>query len=108
MENVISIKECMERFDSDAEFMNEMIVLMREDVIECSHVVSKAYGENDTVGLRNVAHRIKGQAATISANPLMKASKRVEDSANAGFVTKLEYLGLVMRIQEFIRNTKDV
>lgn len=96
----------MKAFDSDVEFMNEMIVLMREDMIECSRILSKTYEEHDTVGLKNVAHRIKGQAAQLVAIPLKKEASRIEDSARAGFVTKLEYLCLVMRLQEFIKHTK--
>ena len=108
MENVISVKECMEMFDSDVEFMKEMIVLMREDMVECSAIVSKTYNDNDTMGLKNMAHRIKGQAAMVSANSLRDAAKKVENSANAGGVTTLEYLGLVLKIKEFIRNTRDL
>lgn len=108
MEKVISVKECMEMCDSDVEFMKEMIVLTREDMIECSHIVSNAYNNNDTIGLRNVAHRIKGVASTISAKALTETAKRVEDSANEGYVTKLEYLGLILSIQEFIKHTRNV
>lgn len=96
----------MKAFDSDVEFMNEMIVLMREDMIECSRILSKAYEEHDRVGLKNVAHRIKGQAAQMVATPLLKEASRVEDSSREGFVTKLEYLSLVLRLQEFIKHAR--
>ena len=92
MEKVISVKECMEMCDSDVEFMKEMIVLTREDLIECSHIVSNAYNCNDTMGLRNVAHRVKGEAATIAAKSLTEAAKRVEDSANDPVPANIELL----------------
>ena len=60
------------------------------------------------MGLRNVAHRVKGEAATIAAKSLKEAAKRVEDSANEGYITKLEYLGLILSIQEFIKHTRNV
>ena len=108
MENVISIKKCVDMFDSDVEFMTEIIVLMRQDMVECLTIVSSAYNDNDTKGLQNVAHRIKGQAATIAADPLMKISKTVEDSARTGYTTRMEYLTLILRIKDFIKNTKHV
>ncbi|CAN0533183.1 unnamed protein product, partial [Ectocarpus sp. 12 AP-2014] len=57
---------------------------------------------------REVAHRVKGQAANMAAKDLMLKSKKVEDAAKIGFCTKTEYLRLVLSMKEFVRHTKDV
>lgn len=105
MENVISIEESLEMFGGDTEFMNEIIAIMREDIIKCLSILTKAYSENDTSGVRDVSHRIKGQAASIVAKPLFKISKTVENSGKAGYITKLEYLQLILALKDFIVHT---
>ena len=108
MEKVISVEECMEMCGYDVEFMKEIIALTREDMIECSHIVSNTYTCNDMIGLKNVAHRIKGEASMIAAKSLTESAKNVEYSSNEGFITKLEYLCLILNIKEFIKHTRNI
>lgn len=106
MDKVISIEEAMEICDNDEEFMKEMIGLMREDVDVCSQLLPKAFTGNDPIQTREVAHRIKGQAANMAAKDLWKKSKKVEDAAKAGMCTRSEYLLLILSIKEFLRCTR--
>lgn len=109
MENVIVVKEAMEICDNDEEFLKEMVVLVREDLeSSCLNLLAKAFTDNNPVQTREVAHRIKGQAANLAAKDLREKSGKVEDAAKAGTCTKTEYLQLILSIKEFIRCTRDV
>lgn len=107
MEKVISVHEAMKICDDDKEFFKELVGLMREDLKECLDILPQALSNNDSKQMREVAHRIKGQAANMAANDLCKKSKTVEDSSKLGFCTKNEYLQLVLSIKEFLRCTRD-
>ncbi|CAM9465391.1 unnamed protein product [Ectocarpus sp. 13 AM-2016] len=108
MENVLCVKEALEMCDDDGEFLKEMVALVRDDIVECLSLLAEAFGDNDSSRTREVAHRVKGQAANMAAKDLMLKSKKVEDAAKIGFCTKTEYLRLVLSMKEFVRHTKDV
>ena len=99
--------EAVQICDGDEEFFKELIGLMHEDLRECLDVLPQALGNNDSKQMREVAHRIKGQAANMAAKDLWKKSKTVEDSSKLGFCTRNEYLQLVLSIKEFLRCTRD-
>jgi len=105
MEKVITIPEAMTMCDNDQEFMNEIVALMREDIAECSNLLANAYSTNDPHAMREVAHRVKGQAANMAAKDLLDKSRRVEDASKGRCLTKTEYLQLMSTIQEFLRCT---
>ncbi|CAM9094810.1 unnamed protein product [Ectocarpus sp. 12 AP-2014] len=107
MERVISIKEAAELCDNDDEFLKELIGLMREDLKCCLELLPKAFADNNPVQTKEVAHRIKGQAANLAAKDLFEKSRKVEDAAKTGMCTKSEYLLLILSIQEFLRCTRE-
>lgn len=107
MEKVISMGEAMEICGDDEEFFEELVQLMREDLVECADLLANAYNTNDPIKTREVAHRVKGQAANMAAKDLWQKSKKVEDAAKNGFCTKNEYLRLILSIKEFQRCTRD-
>lgn len=107
MENVLCMKETLAMCDNDEEFVKEMVGLMRDDIIECLSLLAEAFDDNNPSQTREVAHRVKGQAANMAAKDLMLKSKKVEDAAKIGFCTKMEYLSLVLSMKEFVRCTKE-
>lgn len=107
MEKVISIKEALEICDDDEEFFREMVGIMRDDLLICLDLLAQAFTNNDPTQTREVAHRVKGQAANMAAKDLWKKSKKVEDAAKLGFCTKMEYLCLILTIKEFLRCTRE-
>ncbi|CAN0459610.1 unnamed protein product [Ectocarpus sp. 8 AP-2014] len=108
MENVLCVKEAVAMCDNDEKFMIEMIGLMRDDIAECLSLLAVAFNDNDSARTREIAHRVKGQAASMAAKDLMVKSKKVEDAAKNGFCTKTEYLSLVLSMKEFVRCTRDI
>ncbi|CBN80413.1 Hpt domain protein, EsV-1-113 [Ectocarpus siliculosus] len=108
MENVLCIQETVAMCDNDEIFMKEMVVLMRNDIVECLSLLAEAFNNNNPARTREVAHRVKGQAASMAAKDLMLHSKKVEDAAKIGFCTKTEYLSLVLSMKEFVRCTRDI
>lgn len=107
MNGVICITEAMEICDNDEEFFQEMVELMREDLASCLNLLARAFQGNDATQTREVAHRVKGQAANMAAKDLWEKSKKVEDAAKLGFCTRTEYLHLVLSIKEFVRCTRN-
>ncbi len=108
MERVISLNEAKQICDNDEEFLNEMITLMRQDMFRCLTLLAKAFNAGDTTQMRQVAHRIKGQSASLAATKLWRTSKNAEDAAKLGFCTKMEYLCLILSVKEFIRCTREL
>lgn len=108
MQNVICIKEAMETCDNDDEFMRQMVAVMRDDMVSCENLLAKAFMDNNPVTTREVAHRVKGQAASLAAKALTETSTKVENAAKAGFCTKTEYLLLMLSMKEFVRCTRDI
>ncbi|AAK14531.1 unnamed protein product [Ectocarpus sp. 4 AP-2014] len=108
MEKVLCVKGALEMCDNDEEFLKEMVGLMRDDIMKCLSLLAEAFDDNDSSRTREVAHRVKGQAAMLAAKDLLLQSKKVEDAAKIGFCTKTEYLSLVLNMKEFVRCTKDV
>lgn len=108
METVICIKEATELCDDDEEFMKEMVRVMRGDIISCENLLAKAFMENNPVQVREVAHRVKGQAAMLAAKDLREKSKTVEDAAKVVACTKMEYLLLMLSMKDFVRCTRDI
>ena len=96
----------METCDNDEEFFQEMIVTMREDLVECLDLLAQAFDQKNSTQMREVAHRVKGQAANMAAKDLWAKSKKVEDGAKIGSYTKTEYLQLILSIKEFLRCTQ--
>ena len=107
LSNVIYVKEAMEMCDNDEEFMREMVGVMREDMASCQNLLAKAFMDNNPVKTREVAHRVKGQAAMLAAKDLAETSTKVEDAAKSGFCTKTEYLLLMLSMKEFVRCTRN-
>lgn len=107
MEKVVCVDEAIEICGDDEEFFKELIQLMREDLVDCADSLANAYNTNDPLKTREVAHRVKGQAANMAAKDLWQKSKKVEDAAKNGFCTKNEYLLLTLSIKEFLRCTRD-
>ena len=105
IQEVISVSECMKMCDNDEEFMNELVAIMRDDLLECLDLLANAFADKDREQMRELAHRVKGQAANLAAKPLFEIAKKVENAAKTGNVTKNEYLFFIQKIKEFNRCT---
>lgn len=108
MEKVISIKDAMQMCDNDRMFFEELVGIMREDVEVCLDLVAQAFRSKDSTQMRDVSHRVKGQAASMCANDLWKTSGKVEQSAKLGFLTRAEYLCMILSMKNFLRCTRSV
>ncbi|CAN0330627.1 unnamed protein product [Ectocarpus sp. 12 AP-2014] len=100
MENVICVAEAMERCGNDEQFMIEMVGIMRDDLLKCLNLLADAYNGLDTnKTIRDVSHRVKGQAANMAAKPLWDQSRKLETAPKANCVTRSDYIGLILRIK---------
>lgn len=103
MENVISVAAAMEMCDDDEDFLKEMIEIMRDDIFACEDL----FRQKDTTHIKEVSHRVKGQAACLGAKDLWEKSKKLEDAAKDICVTRTEYLQLMLSMKEFVRCTRN-
>lgn len=108
MKEVMNITKAIEQCDNDEEFMREMVELFREDLQECIDLLDKAFHENDLTQLKELSHRIKGQAATLAAEDLLKISRSIEHASSCGDVRKDDYVKLVDAINVFLDKTSNM
>ena len=104
MENIFCVKKAIEQCDNDEEFMHEMVGLFRDDLQECIELLTSAFKENNFKELKELSHRIKGQAATLAANDLFEKSKSLEQEV----FSETKYNDLMKSIKEFLEVSLDM
>ena len=104
--NVLNLDRILTTFDYDYKFVQDLIILMREDLIECSNAMASAHRTKDSAKMQEVSHRIKGQAATMFAPTLYFVSSRMETSARERCYTMTEYFMLVLAVNDYLRCTR--
>ena len=108
MECVLVVTEAMERCGNDEEFLMEMISLFRDDLLECTHLLGVAYRNKKSIQLREISHRIKGQAAMLAATDLCEKAEVVEHASKTCTLVEHEYKQLLVSIDEFLLKTSDI
>lgn len=103
MEKVVDIGKLIELCDGDTDFMKEIVATMREDLLERLGLLETSFSKKDYIELKNVSHRIKGQALTLMARNLSDTSSAVELSAMNKACSEEEYKALVSCAKDFGR-----
>lgn len=100
-------KKAIEQCDNDEEFMLEMLDLFREDLQDCINLLNEAFQKSDYTQLKELSHRIKGQAATLAANDILEISTSVELASGANNVLEKDFLKFLNTIQVFLNKTSN-
>lgn len=102
LSDVVSVDKAL-NVCGDMGFLLELVNDFLEDLGECKQLLGVAHVEKDILSVKNLSHRIKGQALTLSCKDLSDKSSRLEDSAGRGTYTDAEYDDLLTSIDHFVK-----
>jgi HPt (histidine-containing phosphotransfer) domain-containing protein len=92
-ENILDLKEFLERVQDDKELLVELLGIYEEDYIKKRIQLEKAFKENNHEEVKNIAHSLKGASGNISAKNLRVIFLQLEEMGKnksfSGFETIL-------------------
>ena len=83
-EEIIDLKEVLERVQEDKELLNELFDIYQEDFVIKRQALGDAIAAHDIAKIKEVAHSMKGASGNISAKPLHAACLQLEKLAKEG------------------------
>ena len=83
-EEIIDLKEVLERVQDDKELLNELLDIYQEDFVIKRQALGNAIAANVIARVKEVAHSMKGASGNISAKPLHAACLKLESLAKEG------------------------
>lgn len=83
-EEIIDIKDVLERVQDDKELLVELFDIYQEDFIIKRKALGEAIAAHDIAKIKEIAHSMKGSSGNISAKPLHAACLKIESLAKEG------------------------
>jgi len=83
-EEIIDLKDVLERVQDDKELLDELFDIYQEDFVVKRKALGDAIVANDIGKIKEVAHSMKGSSGNISAKPLHAACLKLEMLAKEG------------------------
>ena len=83
-EEIIDLKDVLERVQDDKELLAELFDIYEEDFVIKRKDLGEAIAANNIVKIKEVAHSMKGASGNISAKPLHAACLQLETLAKSG------------------------
>ena len=83
-EEIIDLKEVLERVQEDKGLLNELFDIYQEDFAIKRQALSDAITAHDISKIKEIAHSLKGASGNISAKPLYAACLKLESLAKEG------------------------
>ena len=83
-EEIIDLKDVMERVQGDKELLAELFDIYQEDFVVKRKALGDAIAAGDIAKIKEVAHSMKGSSGNISAKPLHAACLKLEMLAKDG------------------------
>lgn len=83
-EEIIDLKEVLERVQDDKELLCELFDIYQEDFVVKRKALGEAIAANDVAKVKQIAHSMKGSSGNISAKPLHAACLKLETMAKEG------------------------
>ena len=80
-EEVVDIKEVMERVQDDKELLVELFDIFQDDYTDKRRQITDLIAKKDHDELRNVAHSLKGASSNISAKNIYASFAKLEKMA---------------------------
>ena len=110
-EEIIDLKDVLERVQDDKELLNELFDIYQEDFVVKRQALGDAIAAKDIVKIKEVAHSMKGSSGNISAKPLYAACLKLEMLAKEGKTDGMQEVvetidGYFERIKVFAANFK--
>ncbi len=110
-EEIIDLKDVLERVQDDKELLNELLDIYQEDFLIKRKALGEAIAGNDIPKIKEVAHSMKGASGNISAKPLYAACLKLESLAKEGKTDGMQEVaesidGYFEKIKVFAANFK--
>jgi HPt (histidine-containing phosphotransfer) domain-containing protein len=83
-EEIIDLKDVLERVQDDKELLNELFDIYQEDFVVKRKALGDAIAASDIAKIKEVAHSMKGSSGNISAKSLYAACLKLETLAKEG------------------------
>jgi HPt (histidine-containing phosphotransfer) domain-containing protein len=83
-EEIIDLKDVLERVQDDKELLAELLDIYQEDFVIKRKALGDAIVAHDIAKIKEVAHSMKGSSGNISAKPLHAACLQLETLAKEG------------------------
>jgi len=83
-EEIIDLKDVLERVQDDKELLNELFDIYQEDFVAKRKALGEAIASNNIPKIKEIAHSMKGSSGNISAKPLHAACLKLESLAKEG------------------------
>ena len=83
-EEIIDLKDVLERVQDDKELLAELFDIYQEDFVIKRKALGAAIDAQDIAKIKEVAHSMKGSSGNISAKPLYAACLKLETLAKEG------------------------
>ncbi len=83
-EDIIDLKDVLERVQDDKELLDELLDIYQEDFVQKRQALGEAITAKDIAKIKEVAHSMKGSSGNISAKPLHAACLQLEMLAKEG------------------------
>ena len=77
-EEIIDLKDVLERVQDDKELLAELFDIYQEDFVVKRKALGDAIAAKDIAKIKEVAHSMKGSSGNISAKPLHAACLKLE------------------------------
>jgi len=110
-EEIIDLKEVLERVQDDKELLNELFDIYMEDFVIKRQALGEAIAAHDIAKVKEVAHSMKGASGNISAKSLHAACLQLESLAKEGKTDGMQEVtvsidGYFEKIKVFAANFK--
>jgi CheY-like chemotaxis protein len=86
----LDVESLLQRVSRDLEILHEMSGLFHEDGHRLIQELNQVYQQNDIVGVRRIAHELKGASLTLSATILHQRLGKIEALARDHKMTDIE------------------
>ncbi|MBF0511330.1 MAG: Hpt domain-containing protein [Candidatus Omnitrophica bacterium] len=111
MDEIIDLKEALERVQEDKELLNELFDIYMEDFATKRQALGQALISRDMTKIKEIAHSMKGSSGNISAKPMHAACLKIEVMAKEGKTDGIQELlvdidGYFERIKDFVARYK--
>lgn len=83
-EEIIDLKDVLERVQDDKELLAELFDIYEEDFIIKRKALQDAINAKDITKIKEIAHSMKGSSGNISAKPLYASCLKLETLAKEG------------------------
>ena len=105
-EEIIDLKDVLERVQDDRELLLELLDIYQEDFVSKRQALEVAIIAKDIVKIKEIAHSMKGSSGNISAKPLYAECLKLELLAKEGKVDEMPAMlptidVMFIRIQDY-------